>query len=393
MGKGKINGLLVLFSGIGALIGFGLGELLLAVLGGSMPAPLLIGLYFGQLGMFIGIMCLLAEMISPQLNGLNWRNQYVRSAWLYLIPATLLMISIGGAAFQLIYQVDKKVGKPNDFMMVMDISGSMASTDENNDRLNAATDFIDNMEKDQRIGILAFDHESYMVQPMVNIDGPGVKEDVKTKVMELGEPQGGTEIGGALQTAIEHINESKEKGRKAMVILLSDGYSYVDLNQTLLQAVFIYCREWEYNKSVEHKRLDPDKIYDAYDEFQKELKLLYPAFPVTHCFVDNEAQVIENGLRAFSKKKGYYTQVADCNKVEFTDRTLSYNYLFNTDKYMIVSSMCPNIIESLSTMVYADDNEDKLLDDYTTDVDTYDADFYSWSRYIDYFYMKAQYKK
>ena len=60
---------------------------------------------------------------------------------------------------------------------------------------------------------------------------------------------------------------------------------------------------------------------------------------------------------------------------------------------MIVSSMCPNIIESLSTMVYADDNEDKLLDDYTTDVDTYDADFYSWSRYIDYFYMKANYKK
>ena len=55
--------------------------------------------------------------------------------------------------------------------------------------------------------------------------------------------------------------------------------------------------------------------------------------------------------------------------------------------------MCPSIIESLSTMVYADDNEDKLLDDYTTDVDTYDADFYSWSRYIDYFYMKANYKK
>ncbi len=148
-------------------------------------------------------------------------------------------------------------------------------------------------------------------------------------------------------------------------------------------------------KKILHAKgtVDPDKIYDAYDEFQKELKLLYPAFPVTHCFVDNEAQVIANGLRTYSRQKGYMTQVADCKKVEFTDRTLSYNYILNTDKFMIVSSMCPCIIDSLSTMVYADEEEDSLLDDYTTDVDTYDADFYSWSRYIDYFYMRADYKK
>ena len=120
--------------------------------------------------------------------------------------------------------------------------------------------------------------------------------------------------------------------------------------------------------------------------------MLYQDFPVTYCFVDNEAQVIENGLRTFSQQKGYYTKVADCKKVKFTERTLSYNYLFNTEKFMIVSSMCPGTIEALSTMVYADEKEDELLDDYTTDVDTYDADFYSWSRYIDFFYMKANYK-
>lgn len=148
-------------------------------------------------------------------------------------------------------------------------------------------------------------------------------------------------------------------------------------------------------KMVKHAKgtVDPDMIYAAYDEFQQELKMYYPAFPVTHCFVDNEAQVIENGLRTFSRRKGYGTQVADCRKETFTNRTLSYNYIFNTDKFIIVRSMCPNIEQSLSSMVYADDKEDSLLDDYTTDVDTYDADFYSWSRYMDYFYMKAQYKR
>lgn len=148
-------------------------------------------------------------------------------------------------------------------------------------------------------------------------------------------------------------------------------------------------------KTIKHSKgtVDPDRIYNAYDEFQKELRVLYPDFPVTRCFVDNEAQVIENGLRSFSKQKGYGTQVADCKKVNFTDRTLSYNYLFNTGKFLVVSSMCPMVVESLCTMVYADEKEDALLDDYTTDVDTYDADFYSWSRYIDVFYQKAKYKK
>ena len=60
---------------------------------------------------------------------------------------------------------------------------------------------------------------------------------------------------------------------------------------------------------------------------------------------------------------------------------------------MVVSKMCPELIESLSTMVYADEDEDSLLDDYSTDVDTYDADFYSWSRYMDYFYMRAKYNR
>lgn len=153
------------------------------------------------------------------------------------------------------------------------------------------------------------------------------------------------------------------------------------------------CRLLE--KKVLHSKgtVDPDVIYNAYDDFQREMALLYPAFPVTHCFVDNEAQVIENGLRAFSKKKGYITLVADCLKVEFKNRTLSYNYILNTDKFMVVSKFCPTLIESLSTMVYADEDEDSLLDDYTTDVDTYDADFYSWSRYMDYFFTRANYKK
>ena len=38
-------------------------------------------------------------------------------------------------------------------------------------------------------------------------------------------------------------------------------------------------------------------------------------------------------------------------------------------------------------MVYDSKSKDeKLLDDFSTDVDTYDADFYSWSYFINYFH-------
>lgn len=147
------------------------------------------------------------------------------------------------------------------------------------------------------------------------------------------------------------------------------------------------------SKTLKHSKgtVDPNRLYAAYDEFQKEFKQYYPAFNITNVYVDNEAQMIENGLRSFSRQKGYGARIDDCKKVKFSERTLAYNFIFNTDKVKIVSDLCPGLEDALSTMVYADEDEDSLLDDYTTDVDTYDADFYSWSRYMDYFYEKTQY--
>jgi hypothetical protein len=148
-------------------------------------------------------------------------------------------------------------------------------------------------------------------------------------------------------------------------------------------------------KMVKHDKgtVDPDILYNAYKDFVEELQEYYPMFPITKTFVDNEAQVIENGLRTFSRQHRLPGQVVDCNKVAFVDRVLSYNFLLNTGKLAIVQTLCPNIVKSLCTMAYADEKESKLLDDYTTDVDTYDADFYSWSRYLEYFHTRAKYKR
>jgi hypothetical protein len=52
-----------------------------------------------------------------------------------------------------------------------------------------------------------------------------------------------------------------------------------------------------------------------------------------------------------------------------------------------VKDFCEPIADSISEMVYDSKSKDeKLLDDFSTDVDTYDADFYSWSYFINYFH-------
>lgn len=52
--------------------------------------------------------------------------------------------------------------------------------------------------------------------------------------------------------------------------------------------------------------VDPDRLYEGFDTFMQMLKQYYPEYPVTKVFVDNEAQVIENGLRTFVRQHGYY---------------------------------------------------------------------------------------
>ena len=138
-------------------------------------------------------------------------------------------------------------------------------------------------------------------------------------------------------------------------------------------------------KKIKHSKgtVDPDKIYTETEAFVKEIRDLYPGIPVVAIFVDNAEQVIENGLAKYMAKSGMGLAVKDCKKVPFNDRVRAYTYVFNTGRFLWVRGMCNDVAESLSTMVYG--NDEKLLDNFTTDVDTYDADFYSWSHFIDYF--------
>ena len=101
-------------------------------------------------------------------------------------------------------------------------------------------------------------------------------------------------------------------------------------------------------------------------------------------FVDNAEQVILNGIRKYMKDAGFSLTVADCRKVEGRTRILAYHVLLNTKRMMFKN--VPIVVNAISTALYDEKkHEDTILDDFTTDIDSFDSHFYSWSYFIDYF--------
>lgn len=136
-------------------------------------------------------------------------------------------------------------------------------------------------------------------------------------------------------------------------------------------------------KRIEHKKgsIDTDRICEEVVAMINVLMNM--GYPVSYVFVDNAEQVILNSVRRAVIDAGLYTTVADCRKVDGKTRILTYNLLFNQMRMRFKN--VPNVSESLSTALFDEKkNEDAILDDFTTDIDTFDAHFYSWSKFMEY---------
>lgn len=219
----KINGLMLLFSLIGGGVGFVFGEILLSQYSDSMPTVLLIGCYFGLLAFCIGVACLLAEMISPKLNGSSWRQRYMGTSWKMLVPVTLVLLLLVGTALEFVYELNiggRKAVK--DIVLIIDNSGSMQETDPDNARYEAA--------------IILFDDMPKLLQPFVRLKNQSIKDDVNSQLDKIESTNGGTNIGLALDEAMEQIRK-EGSNRGAMAILLSDGVSEVNTEQALADYV------------------------------------------------------------------------------------------------------------------------------------------------------------
>ncbi len=226
----KFSFIFLVFSIIAGFIGAVIGEWLIESYYGIWPNILLMGIYFGQLALLFGLFCLIAEIISPIINGRSWRLEYSGLSWKLLFPSTLVMLFAAGLIFQFLYSLNfSNVKPPDDIVMVLDISDSMNKTDPNRDSLKAAARLVDGMKPNHRASVISFNEEAFTTKSMFPINDKPERADAIAQINGL-EYQGSTDIGNALDTAMREIDGHQKAGRKPMVILFSDGYSELDLN-------------------------------------------------------------------------------------------------------------------------------------------------------------------
>jgi Ca-activated chloride channel family protein len=226
----KFSFLFFVFSIVAGLIGAVVGEWLIDSYYGVWPNIILMGVYFGQLALIAGLFCLGAELISPIINGRSWRLEYSGLSWKMLVPATLVMLFASGLIFQLVYSLNFSNNKPpDDIVMVMDNSDSMNETDPRHESLKAAGKLISNMKPTHRASVISFNEDAVITKSMFNVSDKQERADAIDQINRL-QATGSTDIGNALDTAIQEIDDHQKTGRRPMVILFSDGYSELDLD-------------------------------------------------------------------------------------------------------------------------------------------------------------------
>jgi Ca-activated chloride channel family protein len=230
----KLNGLMLLFSLIGGGVGFIVGEIWMNQFSGKIPTVFLVGGYFGGLALCIGMFCLLAEMISPKLNGASWRQRYMGTSWKLLLPSTLILLLLLGTACEFVYELNINGLKPvKNIVLIIDNSGSMEETDPTAARYEAAKNLIHEMDSDKEVAIILFNDKVDLLQPFVRLRDQSIKDEVISHLDGIDPTNGGTDIGLALAKSMEQITQQDGSKRGAMAILLSDGYSDVNREEAL----------------------------------------------------------------------------------------------------------------------------------------------------------------
>ena len=126
----------------------------------------------------------------------------------------------------------------------------------------------------------------------------------------------------------------------------------------------------------------PEELYKHFEKFYKRIVSKYGK--VTSSFADwgGLGQTFTFGLNRYLQQHNIPLQVQDCIKGEIIDRIQMDLTLFARSKRYILKS-CKNLIEAYKQAVWDDKKENTRLDDYSSDIDSLDANEYSYYPYYD----------
>lgn len=182
----------------------------------------LVGGTLGVIAACVLLCCGLCERLHPRVTvGEDW-------SWVRLLLALAggAAVCLAGCLGEFLYEMGgfRAPRSFDDYVFVIDDSGSMSSTDGRDLRYSALEQLLDSMGEERRVGLVRFQDGVYV--PPVELaaldDGhrQRLKDEISRHIAE-----GGTDIYGALTAALELCRQGRQSGREMVTVLLSDGDS------------------------------------------------------------------------------------------------------------------------------------------------------------------------
>ena len=122
--------------------------------------------------------------------------------------------------------------QPQDFVLALDSSGSMAESDPRRKRINAARQLISKMGTHQRIALVDFDDHAEVIFPLTYQTSEGRYRAYRA--LSRIDDAGGTNLSFAVLRALRSLDrvDDPDQNRKKSIILLTDGMGKFDLSLT-----------------------------------------------------------------------------------------------------------------------------------------------------------------
>ncbi|HEX2053620.1 MAG TPA: VWA domain-containing protein [Actinomycetota bacterium] len=156
----------------------------------------------------------LLETVAPKSPG--WRRHV--APVLFLITLVLLIGALARPVATI--RVPREQAS---IMLVMDVSGSMAATDLEPNRIvaakEAANEFLEALPGPMRVGLVSFSDYASLVTPLTT------DKEVVGEALDGLRAQGGTAMGDGLSVALDQIETARAGGQQvpASILVLSDG--------------------------------------------------------------------------------------------------------------------------------------------------------------------------
>lgn len=140
------------------------------------------------------------------------------------------VLGFGGAVPAKAAAEENKANKYN-VVFVVDESGSMLTTDKNQLRYDSLDLFLGLMsQQGNYAGTVSFDDKILHSEKLTAVNGSEGKSALSAVIRENTAKQGDTDIGGALECAVNMLDEAADADLPSAIILLTDGNTDLDNN-------------------------------------------------------------------------------------------------------------------------------------------------------------------